>query len=57
MKRFPAFAVALGQGMSIMKPSEQLTAELRKVGNYMLAEWLRKTGDDGRKVVDAYGGM
>ena len=43
-----------GKGMSIMKPSEQLTADLRKVGNYMLAEWLRKAGDDGRKVVDAY---
>ena len=25
---------------------EQLTADLRKVGNYMLAEWLRKTGDE-----------
>jgi TRAP-type C4-dicarboxylate transport system substrate-binding protein len=43
-----------GKGMSIMKPSEQLTADLRKVGNYMLAEWLRRAGDDGRKVIDAY---
>jgi len=42
------------KGMSIIKPSEQLTADLRKVGNYMLAEWLRKAGDDGRKVIDAY---
>jgi len=24
------------------------------VGNYMLAEWQRKAGDDGRKVIDAY---
>jgi hypothetical protein len=40
--------------MSIMKPSEQLNADLKKVGNYMLAEWLRKAGDDGRKVVDVY---
>ncbi len=45
------------KGMSIMKPSEQLTADLRKVGNYMLAEWLRKAGDDGRKVIDAYRAM
>ena len=45
------------KGMSILKPSEQLTADLRKVGNYMLAEWLRKTGDDGRKVIDAYRAM
>jgi TRAP-type C4-dicarboxylate transport system substrate-binding protein len=42
------------KGMSIVKPSEQLTADLRKVGNVMLAEWLRKAGDDGRKVIDAY---
>jgi TRAP-type C4-dicarboxylate transport system substrate-binding protein len=41
-------------GMTIHKPSEQLMADLRKVGNLMLAEWLRKTGDDGRKVIDAY---
>jgi TRAP-type C4-dicarboxylate transport system substrate-binding protein len=42
------------KGMSILPPSEQLTADLRKVGNYMLAEWQRKAGDEGRKVVDAY---
>ena len=48
---------AQSKGMSIMKPSEQLTADLRKVGNYMLAEWLRKAGDDGRKVIDAYRAM
>jgi TRAP-type C4-dicarboxylate transport system substrate-binding protein len=42
------------KGMSILVPSEQLTADLRKVGNHMLAEWLRKAGDDGRKVIDAY---
>ena len=42
------------KGMTIVKPSETLTADLRKVGNYMLAEWLRKSGDDGRKVIEAY---
>ena len=42
------------KGMNIEKPSEQLAADLKKVGNYMLAEWLRKAGDDGRKVIDAY---
>jgi TRAP-type transport system periplasmic protein len=46
-----------GKGMTIVVPSEQLTADLRKVGNYMLAEWLRKAGDDGRKVIDQYRGM
>jgi TRAP-type C4-dicarboxylate transport system substrate-binding protein len=42
------------KGMTIAKPSEQLTADLRKVGNHLLAEWLRKSGNDGRKVIDAY---
>ena len=41
-------------GMKIVKPSDQLMADMRKVGNVMLAEWLRKSGDDGRKVIDAY---
>jgi TRAP-type C4-dicarboxylate transport system substrate-binding protein len=45
------------KGMVIVKPSEQLNADLHKVGNYMLAEWLRKSGDDGRKVIDAYRAM
>jgi TRAP-type C4-dicarboxylate transport system substrate-binding protein len=42
------------KGMHIVKPSEQLMADLRKVGNLMLAEWQRKAGDEGRKVIDAY---
>ncbi len=42
------------KGMSILKPSDQLTADLRKVGNVMLAEWQRKAGDEGKKVIDAY---
>ena len=41
-------------GMSIDRPSEQLTADMRKVGNVMLAEWLRKAGSDGKKIIDAY---
>jgi TRAP-type C4-dicarboxylate transport system substrate-binding protein len=42
------------KGMSIDKPSEQLTADMRKVGNVMLAEWLRKSGADGKKIIDQY---
>ena len=45
------------KGMTIAKPGEQLTADLKKVGNFMLAEWLRKSGDDGKKVIDAYRAM
>ena len=33
---------------------DQLTADLRKVGNYMLAEWQRKSGDEGKKIIENY---
>ena len=42
------------KGMSIQKPSDQLMADMRRVGNYMLAEWQRKAGDEGKKVIDGY---
>jgi TRAP-type C4-dicarboxylate transport system substrate-binding protein len=42
------------KGMAIDKPSEQLTADMRRVGNVMLAEWLRKAGPDGKKIIDQY---
>ena len=42
------------KGMSIVKPSDQLTADLRRVGNHMLAAWQRKSGDEGKKVIQAY---
>jgi TRAP-type C4-dicarboxylate transport system substrate-binding protein len=42
------------KGMTIEKPSEQLTADMRKVGNVMLAEWLRKAGPDGKRIIDQY---
>jgi TRAP-type C4-dicarboxylate transport system substrate-binding protein len=42
------------KGMNIIKPGEQLTADMRKVGNFMLADWLKKAGPEGKKVIDAY---
>jgi len=42
------------KGMTIDKPSEQLTADMRKVGNVMLVEWLRKAGPDGKKIIAQY---
>jgi TRAP-type C4-dicarboxylate transport system substrate-binding protein len=41
-------------GMEIVKPGEQLTADLRKVGNFMLADWLKKAGPEGKKIIDSY---
>jgi len=41
-------------GMSIAKPSADLTTGFKKVGDQMLADWLKKSGADGKTVVDAY---
>ena len=40
--------------MNIVAPSAQLTADLKKVGDTMLKEWLEKAGPEGQAVVDAY---
>jgi len=41
-------------GMVIHKPSPQLAADLKKVGDAMLQDWLKKAGPDGQAVMDAY---
>jgi len=41
-------------GMAIHKPSARLAADLKKVGDTMLQDWLKKAGPDGQAVVDAY---
>ena len=41
-------------GMTIMAPPPQLKADMKKVGETMLKEWLDKAGPEGPAVVDAY---
>ena len=41
-------------GMSIVAPSAQLKADMKKVGDVMLKEWLDKAGPEGKALVDAY---
>ncbi len=41
-------------GMQILPPSPQLKADLQKVGETMLKEWLDKAGPEGKQLVDAY---
>jgi TRAP-type C4-dicarboxylate transport system substrate-binding protein len=43
-----------GKGMNIVEPSTQLKADLKKVGDTMLNDWITKAGADGKAVVDAY---
>lgn len=41
-------------GMNILPPSPQLKADMKKVGETMLKEWLDKAGPEGQQLVDAY---
>ncbi len=41
-------------GMTILPPSTQLKADMKKVGDTMLKEWLEKAGPEGKSLVDAF---
>ena len=41
-------------GMAILPPSPQLKADMKKVGDVMLKEWLDKAGPEGQQLVDAF---
>jgi len=41
-------------GMNILPPSPQLKADMKKVGDTMLQEWVQKSGAEGQALVDAY---
>ena len=41
-------------GMNIVAPSAQLKADMKKVGDVMLTEWLEKAGPEGKALVDAF---
>ena len=44
-------------GMTVGPAGEDLTAELKKIGETMTAEWLAKTGAQGQKIVDDFKAM
>lgn len=41
-------------GMSLAPISPVFKSELKKIGDQMLEDWLKKAGPDGKKVIDAY---
>ena len=41
-------------GMTVTAPSAQLKADMKKVGDTMLKEWLDKSGAEGKTLIDAY---
>ncbi len=42
------------KGMSILKPSPKLAADLAQVGSIMVADWEKKAGPDGQAVIAAF---
>lgn len=47
-------AVLKANGMSVEPPSATLKADMMKVGDTMLKEWLEKAGPEGQAMLDAY---
>jgi TRAP-type C4-dicarboxylate transport system substrate-binding protein len=41
-------------GMQILPPSPQLSADMKKVGDTMIKEWIDKAGAEGKQLVDAF---
>ena len=41
-------------GMTVTPPSPQLKADLKKVGDTILKEWLEKTGAEGKALMDGF---
>jgi TRAP-type C4-dicarboxylate transport system substrate-binding protein len=41
-------------GMQILPPSPALAADLKRVGEVLLKEWLDKSGPEGQQLVDAF---
>ncbi len=46
--------VLKANGMTVTPPSAALKADLKKVGDTMVKEWLDKAGAEGKAIVDAY---
>ncbi len=41
-------------GMTVYPPSDQLRGDMKKVGESMTSDWLKKAGPDGQAIIDAY---
>jgi len=41
-------------GMQVLPPSTQLKADLKRVGDTILKEWVERSGAEGKQVIDAF---
>ncbi len=46
--------ILIDNGIKVMKPSEQLKAELAEIRQIMALEWKQKAGELGKKILDTY---
>jgi TRAP-type C4-dicarboxylate transport system substrate-binding protein len=46
--------VLVKNGMTLTAISPAFSAELKKIGDQMLDDWLKKAGPDGKRIIDAY---
>jgi TRAP-type C4-dicarboxylate transport system substrate-binding protein len=42
------------KGMKVLKPSPELQAGFKKIGDQLTADWLKRAGAEGQAVLDAY---
>ncbi|MDI9334569.1 MAG: TRAP transporter substrate-binding protein [Cytophagales bacterium] len=42
------------KGMKILKPSAKLQADLQQIGQIMLSDWLKVSGDEGKSIIAEY---
>ena len=42
------------RGMKVQKASPALQAGFKKVGEQLTTDWLKRAGDEGKAVIDAY---
>jgi TRAP-type C4-dicarboxylate transport system substrate-binding protein len=42
------------KGMTVVTPTPQLMADMAKIGDEMVADWVKQSGADGQKILDAY---
>lgn len=44
-------------GMKVEPPSKQLKSDFEKIGRTMTADWLKRAGPEGKKIIDKYRAM
>ena len=49
-----AIAQLKANGIKVSLPTKALKRDMKKVGKTMLAEWQKKSGSNGKRILDAY---